>query len=73
MGHDPDTIMCESSHMRSNSALDFSCAPTHDSARGFNSSLHFAIYQLTEANSCHVTECCSVIGPHSTVQRNSWL
>ena len=78
MGHDPDTIMCESSHVRSNSALDFSCAPTHDSARGFNSSLftrtlHLAIYQLTGAMSCHVTECCSVIGPHSTVQPNSWL
>ena len=83
---DLDTIIYESLCTRSNSTLDFSCAPSHDSACGFNSSLftilaatshlapsHFIIYQPTEAISCHVTECCSVIGLHSTVRRNSWL
>jgi len=78
---DPDTTVCESSHAHRNSSLDFSCAPTHDSARGFNSSLftilaapsHLAIYQPTGAISCHVTECRSVIGLHSTVQWNSLL
>ena len=73
---DPDTIMCESLRLR----LDFSCAPSHDSLYS-NSSLftilaatsHLAIYQLTGAISCHQTECCPVIGPHSTVWRNSWL
>ena len=63
---DPDTIVCGTWSVRSNSALDFSCAPTLDSACGFNSSQftilaapsHLAIYQTTGAISCHVTECC---------------
>jgi len=73
--------MSEGLHAHSNSALDFSCAPTHDSVRGFNSTLftklavplHLAIYQTTRAMSCHVTKCCSVIGLHSTQWWNSWL
>jgi len=38
---DPDTTMRKSMRMYRNSSLDFSCAPTYDSARGFNS---FSVY-----------------------------
>ena len=50
---DSDTIICESLLTSSKSTLALSCAPTHDSARGFNSCLftiltaplHLTIYQ----------------------------
>ena len=35
---DPDTKMRESMRVPRKSSLDFSCAPTYDSPRGFNSS-----------------------------------
>ena len=35
---DPDTKMRESMRVHRKSSLDFSCAPTYDSPRGFNSS-----------------------------------
>jgi len=67
--------MRESSCTHSNSAFDFSCAPTHNSARGFNSlllysqpPLHLAIYQPTGVISCHVTE-CDWAALHSVVEQ----
>jgi len=57
----PDTFACCCI-----STLEFSCAPTHDSVWLqifiLAAPSHLASSQPTGAISCHVTECCSVIG-----------